>query len=59
MVIVSSVVDAVFKDGGLMYQRERRKSGGVTSTLSPKFNAEVMLKTVDEPSDDESLVDAM
>jgi len=59
LVIVRSVIDAILEDGSLMYRREGCKSLGVRSTLSPKVNTGGILKTVDEPSDDESLVYAL
>mmetsp|Transcript_28915 Transcript_28915/g.45349 ORF Transcript_28915/g.45349 Transcript_28915/m.45349 type:complete len:141 (-) Transcript_28915:1798-2220(-) len=59
IVIVSGVLDAVLEDGGLMYQSERCEMLGITNTLSAKVNTDRILKTVDEPCDDESFVDAM
>ena len=58
-VVVRCVVDAVLEDGGLMYRRERSESLGITQTLPTKVNTNRVLKGVDEPSDDEGLVDAM
>ena len=58
-VVVRSVVDAVLEDGGLMYRRERSESLGITQMLPAKVNTDRVLKGVDEPSDEEGLVDAM